>query len=165
MKKIHFFFFILLSTIVYSQSLQFGMANTDGSVGGDSDYLYRGAGVIIGEPTGLTGIVYLSRQWAIDGAVSWNLKEGGFLHILGDLILHDYDKFYVDKGDMALYYGFGGFAHLGDESRIGIRIPVGVKYFFEDSPFAVFGEIAPNLKLMPDIDFLVDVYVGVRYLF
>ena len=165
MKKLLFAFFVLIYTIAYSQSIQFGIANTHGLVGDDSDYLYRGAGVIIGEPTGLTGIVYLSRHWAIDGAVSWNLREGGFLHIHGDLIVHDYDKFYIDKGDMALYFGFGGFSHLGDESRIGIRVPIGVKYLFEDSPFTVFGEIAPNLKLLPDIDVLVDVFVGVRYLF
>ncbi|MFC1725684.1 hypothetical protein ACFL4T_08655 [candidate division KSB1 bacterium] len=158
-------FMIFVSTSVFSQNLNFSSSFKRGQIGGDSDYMYRGVGIILGEPSGITGIVYLSRTYAIDGAVSWDLREKGFLHVHGDLLFHDFDKFSVDKGEMAFYYGLGGFVHLSDKGRVGIRIPMGIKYFFEDSPFSIFFEAAPNLKLLPDIDVLVNLFVGIRYLF
>ena len=156
---------VFITSNVFSQDLNFSSSFYRGQIGGDLDDMYRGVGIILGEPSGITGIVYLSRTYAIDGAVSWDLREGGYLHIHGDMLFHDYDKFSVDEGDLTFYYGLGAFAHLSDKGRVGIRIPVGIKYFFEDSPFSVFCETAPNLKLIPDIDVLVDLFVGIRYLF
>jgi len=150
---------------VYSQNYETFFSLKYKEIGADTDYRYRGAGIIVGEPTGLTGTIYLSKHIAIDGVVSWNLREGGFLHLHTDCLLHDFDKFYVEQGELCWYWGAGIFLHLSEESGVGARLPLGVKYFFEDAPFSVFGEVSPNLRVIPGIKVTADIMGGVRYLF
>ena len=76
MKRAITVFIMVISTIsVFSQNLSFSSSLNRGQIGGDTDDMYRGVGIILGEPSGITGIVYLSRTYAIDGAVSWDLRE------------------------------------------------------------------------------------------
>ena len=51
------------------------------------------------------------------------------------------------------------------ESKIGIRIPVGIAYLMEDAPIDFFFELVPLLDLIPDTDFAFNAAIGVRYFF
>ena len=91
------------------------------------------------------------------------------------------DEYYCDW--VFAYYGDGGnFAdstlwHLqttymqpatgieDDDTKVGIRIPLGVDYIFAESPFDVFVEIAPILNLVPETEFDWSGGVGARFWF
>jgi len=67
-----------------------------------------GLGVIVGEPTGISGKLWLSGKTAIDGAVAWSFDKNAKLQVHGDFLIHKFDLIIVDKGRLPLYYGIGG---------------------------------------------------------
>jgi hypothetical protein len=71
----------------------------------------------------------------------------------------------VNKGKLPLYFGIGFRIRIGDEDRIGIRIPVGICYLFEQSPLDIFLELGPVLDLTPATKLRVTSSVGIRYFF
>jgi len=144
-----------------------------------------GLGIIVGEPTGITGKYWLSSKSAIDGAIAWSL-HGESLHLHGDYLIHKFDVFKVSKGSLPLYFGVGvrvrfdDYEHYYDHhdhhyyddhydndhhARIGIRIPVGLDYLFAHDPIDIFFEIVPILDLTPDTDFGFNAAIGFRYFF
>ncbi|KAA0265805.1 MAG: hypothetical protein EDM75_01650 [Chlorobiota bacterium] len=124
-----------------------------------------GLGIIVGEPTGLSGKYYLSESHAIDGAVAWSFKKDAALHIHADYLYHDNSFLNVTKGRLPLYVGIGGRIKLQDKSRIGVRVPVGIAYEFPKAPVDVFVEIVPLLDIIPDTQFDFNGAIGVRYYF
>jgi hypothetical protein len=125
-----------------------------------------GLGLIVGEPTGVSGKLWLSRTTAMDGAVAWSTARDDELHLQGDFVWHDFGLFAVDRGALPLFYGVGGRVRLNRGSdRLGIRFPIGLAYIFEGSRFDVFMEAAPTLDLAPRTDVELTAGVGVRYFF
>jgi len=126
-----------------------------------------GLGIIVGEPTGIGGKLYLSNRNAIDGAIAWSLEGENDLHVHGDYLYHDYTIFDVESGKFPLYFGVGGRIKLREEhdDQVGIRFPVGGDYIFATAPFDIFLEIVPILDLAPDTDFDMNAALGVRYFF
>ena len=43
-----------------------------------------GIGIIVGEPTGICGKLWLSGRTAIDGAAAWSFNKNGNLHLHAD---------------------------------------------------------------------------------
>jgi hypothetical protein len=73
----------------------------------------------------------------------------------------------VPKGNLPLYFG-GGFRFFKQEHKdneLGIRIPVGVEYQFENLPIGAFAELAPVVDLTPDTDLDLEGGIGIRYFF
>ena len=68
----------------------------------------------------------------------------------------------VAVGENAVIYSGAIIEH---DSRIGIRIPVGLAYLVESEPLDVFVEIVPLLDLAPDTEFDLNASVGARYFF
>ena len=114
-----------------------------------------GIGVILGEPTGLSGKYWLDGSRAIDGGAAWSFGNSGALHLHGDLLFHKYDLFKVSSGKLPLYYGIGGRVHFGDNTRVGVRVPVGVSYIFPQTPLDIFFELVPILDPPPSISLSV----------
>jgi hypothetical protein len=137
-----------------------------------------GLGIIIGEPTGITGKYWLSSKSAIDGAIAWSF-HGENLHLHGDYLIHKFDLIKVAKGSLPLYFGVGVRARFNDHdyydhhdhydhdhhARIGIRIPVGLDYLFAHDPIDIFFEIVPILDLTPDTEVGFNAAIGFRYFF
>jgi hypothetical protein len=69
------------------------------------------------------------------------------------------------KGRLPLYFGIGARLKLGDPTRFGVRIPVGVSYIFEEASLDIFFELVPIFDLAPDTDFKVGWGIGIRYYF
>ena len=122
-----------------------------------------GLGIILGEPTGISAKVKVSSTTAFDGAIAWSFVNEGALHIHADLLLHTTDL--ISKV-LPIYYGIGGrIKFRKDETRLGIRIPIGIVY---DVPFIridLFGEIVPLLNLNPSTNFTMNAAVGGRFYF
>ena len=123
-----------------------------------------GLGVIIGEPTGLSLKKWITTTAAIDGAAAWSFVDGSF-HVHGDYLLHNSSLFKVEKGKLLFYFGLGGRISTEAELRVGVRIPVGLSYAFENSPLDIFFEIGPVLDLIPATDIRLTGGLGIRYFF
>ncbi|MFO7732142.1 MAG: hypothetical protein R6X21_00670 [Candidatus Aminicenantes bacterium] len=124
-----------------------------------------GLGLIFGEPSGISFKMWTGKTTAIDAAAAWSFVGGGFFQIHSDLLFHNFDLFEVEKGKMALYYGFGGRIKMAEETQVSLRIPVGVSYEFEDTSIELFLEIVPMLDLAPSTAAGFGGGVGFRYFF
>lgn len=126
-----------------------------------------GLGIILGEPTGISGKFHLSKTNAIDGALAWSLQDDNDLHLHGDYLYHNYSWIITDTGELPVYFGIGGRIKLREkhDDEIGIRFPVGLAYIFEEAPFDIFVEVVPIMNLAPDTDFDLNAAIGGRFFF
>lgn len=128
-------------------------------------YSGLGLGIVAGDPTGITAKYWTSKNTALCGACGWSFRREGYLHINGDFVYHNFKLFPVEKGELPLYFGLGGRLALKDDPEIGIRIPVGILYLFEDAPFDAFFELSPYLNLYPRTDMFLSASLGGRFFF
>jgi len=124
-----------------------------------------GVGIILGEPTGLIMKYWTSSTTAFDIAGSWSFSGEDSFHIHADYLFHSFNLFKVEKGRLPLYYGIGARLSLKDETWFGIRIPVGLSYMFDKTPFDIFAEIGPVMDVVPDTKLHVTGFIGFRYYF
>lgn len=124
-----------------------------------------GAGVIVGEPTGISLKNWLGRTTAFDIGVAWSFSNEDAVHIHADYLVHKFGVFKVEKGEMPLYFGIGGRIKFEDDVKVGVRIPIGTDYFFVEAPIDLFFEVVPLLELAPDTDLDVNAGLGIRYFF
>lgn len=122
-----------------------------------------GLGVILGEPTGLSGKYWMSPWSAIDGALGWSFGKTNWVQLHGDYLLHNYDIVNVSKGKLPVYYGLGARLIFSSANRVGIRGVVGLDYLFANDPLDIFLELVPILDLAPDIKFDFNAGIGIRY--
>ncbi len=124
-----------------------------------------GLGFMLGEPTGISFKKWTGSKTAIDGAVAWSFSGQNSLHLHADYLVHRFDLIKVEKGRLPLYFGIGARLKLGDPTRFGVRIPVGVCYIFEEASLDIFFELVPIFDLAPATDFDIAGSIGVRYYF
>lgn len=107
-----------------------------------------GAGIIVGEPTGISVKLYLDNDMAIDGAVGSAFIGGGF-QVHADVLWHpwvleDQDTFvlpaYWGVGLRALNHGRGDGADR--DFHVGVRAVIGIVFDFKEIPIDVFAEVA-----------------------
>ena len=125
-----------------------------------------GLGIIAGEPTGISGELWLTRSTALTAAVAWSF-EGGDDAVLvqADYVFYNMGLFDVKRGAMGLYFGLGGRVRFGDDEQVGIRVPIGIDYMFGNAPIDVFGEVVPIVDLVDESELNFGAGVGVRYFF
>ncbi len=123
-----------------------------------------GVGVILGEPTGLSAKMWTGDNTAIDAAAAWSLAGQASLHVHADILLHSF-AIDVDEGELPLYFGIGGRVLISNDPGVGVRVPFGMAYHFEDVPIELFLEVAPILDLLPATEFNMNSGLGVRYYF
>lgn len=124
-----------------------------------------GAGIIVGEPTGISLKYWTGELIALDGAIAWSFGKEDALHLHADMLLHNPALITVSQGSLPVYYGLGVRIKLEDKSKLGVRIPVGMAYQFVEAPFDIFLEVVPLLDLVPATDFGLNAAIGVRYYF
>ncbi len=124
-----------------------------------------GLGLILGEPTGVSLKSWTGRRTAIDAAAAWSFDRDGSLHLHMDYLIHDFDLIRTRTGRLPVYYGIGGRLRLEDKTRIGVRIPVGMCYIFDDAPFDIFLELGPVFDVVPRTELTVSGFIGFRYYF
>ena len=126
-----------------------------------------GLGIIVGEPTGLSGKYWLDSVNAVDFAIGYSLVKdqrgfslhADYLYNLGEII-PNFEKF-------PLYYGFGVRLRTKEHSEgsFGARGVLGILWFNEKNRFDIFFEIAPVFNLLPSTSLSLDAGIGARYYF
>ena len=124
-----------------------------------------GLGIILGQPTGVSGKYWTNGQNAFDFAAAWSFSENGNLLLQADYVWHMFRLIQVSEGKLPLYVGVGGEITFANRTRVGVRVPVGLDYLFANAPVDIFLEIVPILELVPETDFDLAGGVGVRYWF
>lgn len=124
-----------------------------------------GIGAILGEPTGVSIGYWTSNDRSFSGAAAWSFGGEESMHLHLDYLFHNFGIINVNSGSMPLYFGLGGKVKLQDDANVGLRIPLGVAYHFENEPVELFLEIVPILDLVPDTDFEGNSGIGIRYYF
>lgn len=126
-----------------------------------------GAGIVLGQPTGLSARVDTSERTAFDAALAWNLGNVSYIWVHADHLWIRPNAIKLDGGrGIDWYYGLGAAVAL-PESDVGValRLPVGLSYRFRDPSLEVFGELAIAFTVVPDTDFDVLGGLGLRYWF
>jgi hypothetical protein len=105
-----------------------------------------GLGLVLGEPTGVNAQFFWSERTAIDVTVAWSWKDWLFTSV--DYQIYDY--ILDSPREWRWYYGLGAYIALpeNEHGRLGVRIPVGLKYHFPHSAIDVWAEAAPALRLI-----------------
>ncbi|MDZ7794790.1 MAG: hypothetical protein U5P10_14210 [Spirochaetia bacterium] len=132
-----------------------GMATAEGNFG---------LGAMVGEPSGITGKLYLSNNIAVDATVSWSFISDK-LYVHSDYLHHFPGIFGSDIPTLAGYTGIGGMIELKDNPEIGLRIPFGLSFTIPDAPVELFFEIVPMVLLAPETDGALNGGLGARYYF
>lgn len=153
-KKSLFFVFIILCGIKGAWALE----------AGDQGY-----GIMLGNPSGLSGKIWLNHDAAIDGAFG---VDGGELDAHLSLLWHDetipkqlHITDHLQGVKVPFYFGIGPRVIFGDNPEFGIRTPVGLSFLPDGTDWEIFTELAPVLRLTPDVGFDGNFAVGVRYYF
>jgi hypothetical protein len=125
------------------------------------------AGVIIGEPTGLSFKAWNGDGPAVDAATGWSFGRGGRFYAHADYL---WQRLIEDRkigGTVPFYFGIGGRLLLRDgrDSRLGVRVPVGLDYFLDDGRLNIFVELAPILDLIPETELDLSGGIGLRFVF
>jgi hypothetical protein len=142
--------------------------NTNTTVSSSDNSGRLGAGIILGEPIGASLKYWFNDTLAIDGAIGWSSHDDTDLYVHSDVLWHNFDLIPVSRGRMPVYFGVGGLVRFRDnnqDNQVGIRVPVGVSYMFDNAPVDVFVEIGPALDVAPDVQGEITGGVGIRYWF
>ncbi|AXJ02389.1 hypothetical protein CYPRO_3155 [Cyclonatronum proteinivorum] len=153
------FLFCLISAMsLFGQTQTAEAQATDGLVG---------VGIILGEPSGLAAHYFLTENTALAAGLAWSFSGNNRLHMHIDYQINNFELFDVESGRLSFYYGLGGRMQIREDrhDKLGVRIPLGLNYFFADIPLSIFIEAVPVLDLIPDTDFSANGGLGVRYHF
>jgi hypothetical protein len=128
-----------------------------------------GAGIIVGEPLGLTGKYWIDETRAVDLGIGFG-GEGTVAY--ADFLWHAWNILpQPSQGKLGLYVGAGPRLETeehhdeGADARLGIRTIGGVDYWVQGHPIEVFLEAGPVFLLTPRTDVEVDAGLGVRFYF
>jgi len=124
-----------------------------------------GLGLIVGEPTGISFKYWTGSTTAFDAALAWSFIDEGAFHIHGDYIFHNFTLITIPEGKLPFYYGIGARLKTSHDSRLGVRVPLGLAYLFQTVPVDIFLEIVPILDFTPKTDFSINAAIGARYFF
>lgn len=125
-----------------------------------------GVGLVVGSSSGISLSLPVGRTNAFNGVLGYDLAHHApNLTLLGDYVWHLRDLVAVDVGKLSFYYGPGVRVRAARQVEAGIRIVVGVDYFFEGTPIQAFLEIGPGINLVPDTRAVGTAGLGARYFF
>jgi hypothetical protein len=112
-----------------------------------------GAGIYLGEPTGVTLKGYLTQRLALDGVAAWSFIEDS-LTLIAD-VTYEFFDINVNAGNTTLPFYAGAGAKMAfdggrnDDTSFGVRVPVGIAVQWVKHPVEIFLEVAPGIELAP----------------
>lgn len=130
------------------------------------------AGVVLGEPTGLTAKIQITKTKVIDLATSFDTQIQ-YYYFSTDYLIQNYNM--IPKGDftgtLPAFWGYGIRVENNNNSRkdnsteIGLRFIIGAEYIFQEIPFNIFVKIVPTVNLAPATSVFLAPSLGIRYIF
>ncbi len=135
-----------------------------------------GLGIMIGEPTGISGKVWTSPDNAVDFGIGWSMEGDRMintyyrgtsrLHIHMDYLWHT--PLSVNSTDrFPLYYGIGGRINSGSnrDASLAVRGVLGLAWMPQATPIDVFLELVPMIQLTSYVSSGLEAAIGIRYYF
>lgn len=130
-------------------------------------------GVVLGDPSGLSGRTSLDGQHSLEGALAYSSSgDHSGVHIHATYLWDRARVFTIeDSGPIEMYYGLGARLITIDSGKhdgevaIGPRAPLGLLYNVNNPDLEIFGELSLALDLTPDTDVDLDAGIGVRFRF
>ena len=130
-----------------------------------------GVGMMLGEPTGLSGKLLFDDRHAVDAGLSFSFVSES-LHVHSDYLIHvsEMDG-HFDGGRWSPYFGIGGIVQIADrkgannDGRLAVRVPFGLALHVDGQPFDVFVEFVPGMRVLPETRFDLGGAIGARYFF
>lgn len=107
----------------------------------------------------------------IDAALGWSLGDDVNYHIHGDYLFLRPGALDIDDISLDTYFGIGGRIKdrdtndSEDDFRLGVRVPLGIHYKFDDPTIEVFGEIAFIMDIIESTTLDFNLALGGRYWF
>lgn len=124
------------------------------------------AGVLVGEPVGVSVKLWHTTVTATDAAAAWSFSEDGVFEMHIDFLLHPFNlRAFTGGNNFPAYIGPGFAARVGDDWFLGARLPIGVEYLLNSFPISFFGEVAPQWQFVPDSKFVMSGGLGARITF
>jgi hypothetical protein len=131
----------------------------------------KGIGLILGEPTGLTGKFWNSSDRAIDGGIAFSFDRYVFLY--SDYLFHfrgfsGVRPFAGIGGGLLISSGNRKGKYFDDQSGsfgLGVRIPLGLEWLIPEAPIGVFAEIVPGIGIIPSTYGFFQGGIGARFYF
>ena len=124
-----------------------------------------GAGIILGEPTGISAKVWFEKGLAADAAVAWSFLGDSSLYVHGNFLYHFKVLNTGADNFITPYVSARAAFRFEDYLNVGLRVPVGVSWLLNAAPVEVFAEIAPGVGLVPETDLELGVGLGARFYF
>ena len=124
-----------------------------------------GVGLIVGEPTGISGKYWTGSTTAFDAALAWSFVDENAFQIHADYLFHNIRLITVSEGKLPFYYGIGARLKTANDIKLGVRVPLGLAYLFQNVPIDIFVEVVPILDVIPKTDFQINAALGARYFF
>ena len=121
-----------------------------------------GVGLILFEPSGLTGKLWLNRSAAVAGGIGWSAEKDHYLHIHADFLFLRYSLTSDANLDLDFTLGAGGKIIFRDYDSAWFRVPLGIDFLLRKSPLNFFFEVVPSFNFS---DIKVFGAVGFRYIF
>lgn len=123
-----------------------------------------GLGFIAGDPSGLSGKLWLSPDNALDFLGGFSILDDR-ISLNVDYVWHEWNLIPVNKGQLPLYYGMGVGTTVASHAFIGVRGVVGLEYLFPNAPLDVFLELGPGAAILPSTEFTMSGGLGMRFFF
>ena len=122
-----------------------------------------GLGFVLGEPSGVLGQFFMTRNSLLDITLAWSL--GNDVGLLAAVDYQIYNNIADEPPEWSWYYGGGGYiAFPEDEDGVlGVRVPIGIAYSFPRSIVDLWAEIDPGLQLLPDTDAALMGGIGITF--
>lgn len=134
-----------------------------------------GLGLVIGEPTGISASYRLGKAAMLQGTAAWDLTAPGGITFASDYLFLFDKALKIEKTAIPLYIGFGAKLAIlmgdgrsgGDDAPVVIaaRVPLGVRWLFDELPLEAFLELTPGIRLFPETAFDSGGGIGLRWYF
>jgi hypothetical protein len=125
-----------------------------------------GVGLVLGQPTGITGAYELSDDTALDAALGLALFDGRDFYFHLEFLYTPFPSFLRGNSvDLSAYLGIGGWTIAAGDTVLGARAPFGLSLDFTNAPIQIFAELSVLIALVPDTGADVRGAAGFRYYF
>ena len=124
-----------------------------------------GLGLIVGQPTGITGAFELSDHTAIDAALGLALFDGKDFYLHVEFLYTLPTLLNESAFDLNAYLGIGGWFVAAGDAVIGARAPFGLSLDFNNAPIQIFAELSVLLAVAPGTHASIRGAAGFRYYF
>lgn len=136
-----------------------------------------GAGIVLGDPSALSGKYWTDNAKAIDMGLGWDSNSN--FYVFSDYLFHFANAFSKANIDAKLvpYVGVGGLIKIYSDAnkkridnqdnsmRLVFRIPLGIEWLVVKFPVGVFIELVPGLRVYPNTTSDFGAGIGVRLYF